>query len=803
MAGPNKKLEVAGSRELAAAISAILAMTAGTAGTAAAQDPAAPGDADTGGAVLSEVVVTATRRSERLQNVAESISAIDTDAIAMRGLSQMEDYAKFVPGLTVSDREPGGNSVVFRGVTSSGVQFGAVSSSGLYLDEQPITQAGRNPDPRLIDIERVEALRGPQGTLYGASSQSGTLRIITNKPDPKAFDAWAEAQLSTIKSGDTGYDVSAMVNIPLASDRLALRLVGFTAEDAGYIDNVLRPSLGTTAVAPTYDNSDRVNKDINSKRTSGGRAALRWDASDAVNLTLGAAFQDVKAKGHGDVDTDPAFAVGDLEQVRFEKESLDDKWYQLALTLDAKLPVGNLVVAGSYFDRDFRYESDATAYENAFNQIAIDDGTSYYDFGGDPRGFAANRELTHVTTIETRLSSDSDSGSRWAWLVGAFYSQQRQRTAFDSHVRDYVDTGAYTFYSDYEVALTGNALPPTDTWFLGTYESSLDEVAAFGELSYNFTEHFRITAGGRYFDYDRKNHQHQEQPQGFSGASLLENTTKTSEDGFVSKLNLTYRFDGDRLLYATYSEGFRVGGSNPLKAASILPRDYASDELKNYELGFKSEWLDHHLRVNIATYYMKWDNFAVQVEDPGATFQLGYVNLPSADFHGVEAEFAATIGHWQIDGSVDYNNAETAEDVQLTLDDNGTPVAFPDAPVPKGTRLPLTPEWTAAIGLEYRPDLVLGGAKPFARVDYAYQGSSVNSLAGIESVVSGHPAELQDSYEVVNLRFGLDAERWSGSLYVANLFDERADLFLNNRWNYQRMSINAPRTVGVQVHFKF
>jgi outer membrane receptor protein involved in Fe transport len=800
MAGPNKKFRGAGSQELAAAISAILAVTGGT---ATAQDQAAPGPADSGGAVLSEVVVTATRRSEKLQDVAESISAIDTDAIAIRGLSQMEDYAKFVPGLTVSDREPGGNSVVFRGVTGSGVQFGAVSSSGLYLDEQPITQAGRNPDPRLIDIERVEALRGPQGTLYGASSQSGTLRIITNKPDPKAFDAWAEAQLSTVKSGATGYDVSAMVNIPLASDRLALRLVGFTAEDAGFIDNVLSPSLGTTDLDPTFDNSDVVKKDINSKRTSGGRAALRWNASDDVNLTLGAVFQDVKANGHGDVDTASAFAVGDLEQVRFEKESLDDKWYQLALTLDARLPIGNLVVAASYFDRDFRYESDATAYENAFNQIAIDNDTSYYNFGGDPRGFAANRELTHISTIETRLSSNGDSGSRWAWLVGAFYSQQRQRTAFDSHVRDYVDTPAFAFYSDYEVSLTGNPLAPTDTWFLGTYESSLDEVAAFGELSYNVTEHFRITAGGRYFDYDRKNHQHQEQPQGFTGASLLENTTKVSEDGFVSKLNLSYRFDGDRMLYATYSEGFRVGGSNPLKPASILPRDYASDELKNYELGLKSEWLDHHLRINIAAYYMKWDNFAVQVEDPGQTFQLGYVNLPSADFKGVEAEFAATLGNWQLDGSIDYNQAETAKAAQLTLDDNGTPVSFPDTPVPKGTRLPLTPEWTGALGLEYRPDLVFAGAKPYGRIDYAYQGSSLNSLAGIESVVSGHPAQLQESYEVVNLRFGLDAERWSGSIYADNLFDERADLFLNNRWNYQRESINAPRTVGVQVHFKF
>src|SRR5688572_323273 len=207
-----------GSPALAAAISATL----GVAGTASAQT--------SGG--LETIIVTATRRAENLQNVPESISAFDSDAIEMRGLKQMDDYAKFIPGLSLGVREPGGTTIVFRGVASSGLQFGAVSSSALYLDEQPITQSGRSPDPRFIDIERIEALRGPQGTLYGASSQSGTLRVITNKPDPSGFDAWAEAEVNSVDGGAEGFDLSAMLNIPLG-ERVALRLVGFTAEDAG------------------------------------------------------------------------------------------------------------------------------------------------------------------------------------------------------------------------------------------------------------------------------------------------------------------------------------------------------------------------------------------------------------------------------------------------------------------------------------------------------------------------------------------------------------------------------------------
>ena len=234
-----------------------------------------------------------------------------------------------------------------------------MSSSALYLDEQPITQSGRSPDPRFIDIERIEALRGPQGTLYGASSQSGTLRVITAKPDPSGFDAWAEAQVTDVQDGGTGYDVSAMVNLPLAEDRVSLRLVGFAAEDAGYIDNVLSDSPGGT-----FDNADVVEEDVNSVETTGARAALRFDVNENLDATFGVLYQDMTANGHGDVSE----GVGDLNQVRFEEESLDDEWYQASLTVNAGLPFADLVVAASYFDRKFAYQADASDYEFTFNQ---------------------------------------------------------------------------------------------------------------------------------------------------------------------------------------------------------------------------------------------------------------------------------------------------------------------------------------------------------------------------------------------------------------------------------------------------
>lgn len=772
-----------GPQALSAAISAVLSVA--STGAAAQQAQQAP----PGVTGLEEVIVTATKRAESLQDVSESISAFDTKSIEMRGLQQIDDVAKYIPGLSLAQREPAGTTIVFRGVASSGIQFGAVSSSALYLDEQPITQSGRSPDPRFIDIERVEALRGPQGTLYGASSQSGTLRVITNKPDPSGFDAWAEAEINTVSGGSEGYDVSAMVNLPLANDRIALRLVGFSAEDAGYIDNVLSDSPGGT-----YDNGDIAKKDVNSIDTKGGRAALRFDISENVDLTLGAIYQDVHAGGHSDVTPDAG-----LTQARFENESLDDEWYQLALTLNASLPFADLVVAGSYFDRKFAYEADASAYEFSFNQS----GYVSYDFGGDPRGYATNHEDTEITTVEVRLQSKNDAESRWSWLAGAFYSKEVGHTEFNSYVRGYADTPSFAYFNYYEQNLTGNSLVGTDKWWEGIYDTDLKQKALFGEAGFDVTENFTITAGGRWFEYDRKYRLQQHAPPGFTGARFLDDTVDNSDSGSVYKLNLTYKIDDDRMVYFTYSEGFRNGGSNPVRPNSILPRAFKSDTLDNYELGAKTEWLDNRIRLNVAAYVMEWNDFAVQIEDPqDNVFQLGYVNLPTAEIPGLETEFTWVVNDaWQIDATLGYNDAQISEATVLTLTDSDGNVYT--RPVEKGARLPLTPDWSASLGAEWRPRGQLMNAQPYVRLDLAYVGDVVSNLEGFESVVGQAGAVTLDAYQTGDIRFGLEGEHWSSSIYVSNMWDERAVTFNNNRWAAPRQSIVRPRTIGLQFKYDF
>jgi iron complex outermembrane receptor protein len=795
-----------GPQGLSAAISAVLAVAAGHA--AAQEAPPVVG--------LGEVIVTATKREERLQDVSESIAAFDTASLAVRGVQKIEDIVSYIPGMSMSQREPGGTTIVFRGVASSGIQFGAVSSSALYLDEQPITQSGRSPDPRFIDIERVEALRGPQGTLYGASSQSGTLRVITAKPDPSGFSAWTEAQVSSVSEGDTGYDISAMVNVPLAEDRVSLRLVGFAAEDAGFIDNVL-----TESQRGSFDNSDVVAEDVNGIETVGGRAALRFDITENVNATFSGIYQDLAADGHGDVTpaADPGERgypdVGDLEQVRFSSESLDDTWYQVGLTLNAATPIGDLVLSASYFDRDFHYEADATDYEFNFNCPEFDyDGNpnpplpacepnfEIYNFGGDPRGFAQNDEQSDITTFEARLQSPADNNSRWSWLAGVFYSKETGHTQFDSFIRGYADTPAFAYMSYLEYYYNGEFLAPTDQWWLGVYDTELEQRAVFGEVSFDVTENFTITAGARWFEYERFFALHQEAPVGFVGGEFTTRTdavADTDENDTVGKLNLTYRFDEDRMIYATWSEGFRNGGTNPVRPASILPREFSSDVLTNIEVGAKTEWLNNRLRFNIALYSMEWEDFAVQIEDPQpAVFQLGYVNLPSADIVGIESEFSFAIDDaWTLDATLGYNEAEVSDTIELAFE--GDVVLTVD----EGSRLPLTPDWTASLGIEYRARGQLLDAQPFARLDLAYVGESVNNLEGIESVVAAGGVQVQESYETGDFRMGLEGERWSASLFVDNVWDERASLFLSNRWAIQRQSVNRPRTYGLQLRYNW
>ena len=372
--------ELAG-KALAAAITAVFAGT----NVAYAQN-ADDSSGDQGEGPMEEVIVTATKRAESIQDVPMSITAFTDETIVQQGFKRLGDYAGQIPGLAFAVREPGGSTVLMRGCVTSGIAFSDSTTTSIYLDEQPITAGGFNPDPRLIDIERVEALSGPQATLLGDSSMCGSLRIITNKPDLNEFSSWADVGFHTIDDGDDGYEVSGMVNIPLIEDKLALRLVGFTGEDAGYIDNVFGLSAGGT-----FDNAAMVSDDVNTSDYDGIRAALRWAIDDNWTLDTTFMYQNLDVDGFGDVDLNQqAYAgrnFGSADQIRFGPDTWEDDWYQFSMTLEGNTRFGDLLVTASYFDREVEYHADAATYQFFFNQLSDYYGSTYYfyDFGGDGR----------------------------------------------------------------------------------------------------------------------------------------------------------------------------------------------------------------------------------------------------------------------------------------------------------------------------------------------------------------------------------------------------------------------------------
>ena len=303
---------------------------------------------------LEAVIVTARKREETLLEIPQEIQTISQQEMERANISTLQDLQRFVPSLTYNANIPGGVSIFFRGVAEGTAEFTADSSAAVYLDEQPLTQSGQQPEVRLIDIERIEALPGPQGTLYGSSSQSGTLRYITNKPDPTGFYSEVSLDGHTVDDGDEGYELSGVLNLPVG-ENTAIRLVGFSARDAGFIDNVLGESLGGT-----FNNADVAEDDVNAVEYLGGRAAVRWLAGENWTVDVSAVHQQLDANAYSD-DNVPR-AGRELAVVLFLDEFRSDEWTQLALTLQGDLGWGELTSATSYFTRDIADLRDVTDY---------------------------------------------------------------------------------------------------------------------------------------------------------------------------------------------------------------------------------------------------------------------------------------------------------------------------------------------------------------------------------------------------------------------------------------------------------
>ena len=761
-------------------------------------------------AELEEVVVTARQRAESSQDIPMTVQTLTGEDLQRQGIVTLEDFSRSVSGLNVQSTTPGQNIIVFRGVSDGG-GFLVDPTSGVYLDEQPLSHAAAAPDVYPVDLARIEALAGPQSTLYGQTSQSGAIRIITNKPDPEAFSANIGAELNQLEKGGTGYNVDGTVNIPM-SDNVAIRLAGFSSTQAGFIDNV----LGQTIVNTVYgsggggggkNNSSLVEDDFNEVDWQGARASVRWLVNDNWSVTAVANYQDLEADGYNDYDP----VVGDLETVKFANETRSDEWYQTSLVIEGDLGFATLVSATSYYDREFFYTHDTQAYAAYFHYaFGIYYGYALYDFGADPTGYLYNIENNDSFTQEIRLSGSSE---RMDWTLGGFYQDSEQFWDFYTYIDDYRNSPAFAAFSYYYPGIA-----PTDSWWNSYQGTKREDRALFGEVDYEIIDDkLTLLLGGRWYEVDRELSYTVEKPDG-----RIDRQTPNREmddDGFNPKYGLEWKISDDLMVYGLYSEGFRVGGVNRgrcnTNGCGSWPIPYDSDTLENQEFGLKSTFADGRVMFNAVYYDMSVDNQQVEVVDPAnklgtysseygnAPFQITIGNVGESSIKGYELEFQALLTeNLEIGGN--YTKIKTAQVLTSPIIDEPRADA---GVIPSGlkpiSQLPLMPDESYNLYLEYNTGDFMGGEGQF-RLSFQHVGQSLNQITD-DAVSFMLP---QGNYSIANVSFNFEKGDWLARLYVNNLGDERGITYEDSQdfdplWGRFSSNVTRPRTVGFSLRKYF
>ncbi len=783
--------------------------------------------------VVEEMVVTARKRAQSIQDVPLAIQAFDTQPLREKGLRDFEDYARELTSVSFGTSSPGATTIAFRGALAQPTGFDTISSSILYLDEIPITRDGQNPDVRLIDIERLEALSGPQPTVYGAGSQSGTLKIVTAKPNTEALEGWIEAGIGDTKDGEASYSISGAINVPIVEDKLAVRLVGFYDAEGGFIDNVLGTTSFYSEFSGDRDNAEFVEDDINDYDVYGARAIVRYEPNENWSIEAGLIYQSATLDGLFDFNP----AAGDLDTIKFKDEKREDDWYNAALTIEGDLGFATLTMAGGYHSRNIDYDVDSTAYMTAYRDAGLarneyylgsasfssDCFVSYYDydfcfvnyndFGPNPTGQLQLDQRVRSYVQEIRLTSNDDGG-RFSWLVGAFYERTNNDWDYISRVDDFAQFGGggtvFAYYGTepsniwFDQGFTPDALFGVDQQLgsdVNGYEGDLESIAVFGEVSFEITDQLTISAGGRWFSTDFQI----ATLTNFVGSAQQEdfdNTTNTKD--FNPRVNLTYEPNDDLLMYFTFSQGARIGGVNVLRtpiARAELPETFQSDVLTNYEIGVKSSWLDGRLIANLTGFMMNWKDFQLQ---SGVFLSNGFpttadVNVANASNDGIEGQFA-----FQATEKLEFTTAFTY--LSATIDG---PVVFPtgDTSGEAGDDLPATPNWQLSASMQYTTPLPWKDElEAYFRFDASHTGNSVNGIPASVVLFAANqtPVQEQPAYQIGDVSFGVRSPGdWEVWLSVNNVWDERAITYIWPRFSDGRSFTVRPREIRLGLYKQF
>jgi len=763
----------------------VLAMAMALAFTANAATAEDAKDDETVG--LEEVIVTATKRAASLQEIPMAITAISEQELERLGAVSLLDFAVRVPNLAMAYEADGrfdSSSPSIRGI------FG-VGTTGFYFDDTPVNASIL---PRVMDLERIEVLRGPQGSLYGARSMGGTIRMITNRAHVNESESKVHATLSTVEEGNENWNFDGIFNIPIIEDKFAIRLTAYYGQNSGIFDREYIPtwtdSGGNLRVnpGPAFD----TNKNVDNEKYWGGNIAAKWVMTDNLLLDLKFMGQKVEADGLPFADIDP----GNTTTPRFfdTEEPGTDEWYIASGTFNWNIDAGDFVSTTSWYER----ETSEWEEEHSFLHFLLGE---VIGIPIDPIESAINTTEKYESFVhETRFISNSNGP--WNYTAGVFY----QDAEWDHHYPRAVQTGLADAIDEFTGApglgqdcVDGFCLTDDDLIFTTTTLTKTEEIAFFGELTWEINETWSIIAGGRWYDTKISA---VNSADGFANSGPSSYDEKQSESGFNPKVSVQANLNDDWNVYGTASKGFRVGGVNgnvpiglcgpELDELGIDPSNattYDSDSLWSYELGFKSTLADSRVTFNGAVFFIDWSDIQ-QLNRLACGFQFTQ-NAGAAESKGFELELAAApISGLTLSAAVGYTDAE------ITDDGNVPGVAV-------GDKVQGVPDWTGTLTAQYMWP-AFGDWDGLARGDFNYYGESFS--ANNESV--GANARLRDSWSALNLRGGIVNEKWDLVVFVDNVTDERASLADSRSIaaelpTRQRLVVNRPRTIGVEARLRF
>jgi outer membrane receptor protein involved in Fe transport len=782
----------------------------GTAAGAASSEDVGP---------LQEIVVTATRHEEGLSKVPISVTALTQDAMDVRGIKDILDVARFTPGINIDNS--GTNNIAIRGIASTG----GAGTTGIYLDDTPIQMRALafNPDealPQSFDLDRVEVLRGPQGTLFGAGSEGGTVRYITTQPSLTQTSIYSRNEISYTEGGEPSYETGVAGGTPVIDGTLGVRVSAWYRYDGGYINRIDPVSLETVQTNANYTQTKLL------------RVAAIWAPSDNWKITPSYYYQDRYAndvQNYWPLYSNPG--ANRYVDANPTQRTVPDTFYIPALKVEGDLGAVTLISDTSYYHRKEQTGYDGTLYNLGFYQTFFGGTFPLLDGNGLhlPAGATNYRSPASIDndqqnlTQEIRLQS-SDSSARLIWTTGLFFSENRQHYLEQIHdplLNELSEVVAGVPYTALFTDPNGNPVPydprfPNDSYFLQTYSTD-KQIALFGEGTFSFTDQLKATVGMRYSKTEFSFNTLTGGPQLFLADQT--NSGDKKENSFTPKVSLQYQYDPHDLYYFTYAKGFRPGGANnpvPQAACGVdfqnfgiksAPATFNSDTVDSFEIGAKNN-LDNRVKISSSVYYIRWNNIQQVVLPPicQITFitNLGQAVAKGADFQG---EFAIT-DSFTAELSAGYTDARYTESSRLSPVETTPVVASGDAI--EGQSAQPAPPVTVSLGLEYRFDIMTHDS--FVRVDDEYEsrpkwagpGQDPNTLQ-YDSANYFLPAT-----NFASARGGMKFGGWQIEAFCDNLLDTHT--VTNYEWSIdsgvpgtsrlQRDFTFRPRTVGVTFIYR-